>query len=151
MENKSEGKGHKARKALADASLPHLGDKNEWFRSASPSNCIPLVLKSHARGSQKTRRRDLMQKKRQLSTKFISAEFSWKLKSAFVLCLWLLHINILSVPGLMRFLGFLHTEFKDRIITMINKVGLDTAPAWNIQTLQDVLPIARADFSDFIG
>lgn len=29
MENKSEGKGHKARQALADASLPHLGDKNE--------------------------------------------------------------------------------------------------------------------------
>lgn len=68
-------------------------------------------------------------KKRQLSTKFISAEFSWKLKSAFILCLWLLHINILSVPGLMRFLGFLHTEFKDRIITMINKVRLYTAPA----------------------
>lgn len=53
MENKSEGKGHKARQALVDASLPHLGDKNEWFRSVSPSNCIPLVLKSHARGSQK--------------------------------------------------------------------------------------------------
>lgn len=29
MENKSEGKGHKAMQALADASLPHLGDKNE--------------------------------------------------------------------------------------------------------------------------
>lgn len=29
MENKSEGKGHKARQALVDASLPHLGDKND--------------------------------------------------------------------------------------------------------------------------
>lgn len=29
LENKNGGKGHKARKALADSSLPHLGDKNE--------------------------------------------------------------------------------------------------------------------------
>lgn len=77
-----------------------------------------------------------------LLSKFIWAEFSLKLKSAFILCLWLLHINILSVAGFMRFLGFLHTAFKDRIITMINKVKLYTAPASNIHTLQDVLPIA---------
>lgn len=86
--------------------------------------------------------------KRQLSTKFISAEFSWKLKSAFILYLWLLHINIFLVPGLMRFLGFLHTEFKDRIITMINSMLL--LPETYTPDLEDVLPIAILSLHNWV-
>jgi len=81
----------------------------------------------------KSRRGDLMQKRAAL----YHVHLSWiQLEAEENICSvsLLFASNILPVPGLMHFLGFLHTEFKYRIITMINKVRLYVTPAWNIQT-----------------